>query len=168
MEACPQIILGVPGWLADSLRLPYPSVAQGLWCHPRHLPHPFTHSPPCFPLHTHVSAGDPAAEPCSPVGRRCAGLRAAWRGTWQITFLQLVPNIIQTQLFRQTQIAHPINTEGLIPRHLSEWGKMREKGDTQEAFESWPGVVGRRGAQEFAFLSRCLSGETHFDKCSRF
>ena len=75
-------------------------------------------------------------------------MRTAWRGTWQITFLQLVPNIIQTQLFRQTQIAHPINTEGLIPRHLSEWGKMREKGDTQEAFESWPGVAGLRGGGE--------------------
>lgn len=29
--------------------------ALSLWCHPRHLPHPLTHSPPCFPLHTRFS-----------------------------------------------------------------------------------------------------------------
>lgn len=46
-----------------------------------------------------------------------------------------------------TQIAHPINTEGLIPGHLSKWERP-EKEQSQEASETWPGEAGLKGDGE--------------------
>lgn len=93
---CSQVqvmIIEAPELLADSLRLLHPSVPLGVWSHSKHLP--LLPTPPChgtdmFGLQAQLQsciaplAGDGLAPESWP------------RGIQQITFLQLVPNIIQT------------------------------------------------------------------------
>lgn len=122
---CPQIIIGAPELLADLLRPLYSSVPLGLWSLHKHLPRSY---PPPSPRPMNTLGLQPQLQSCRALLAGAGWLqRAGWRGMPRITFLQLAPDIIQTSLFRRTQIGHPTNTEGLIPGHLSEWGKMRER-----------------------------------------
>lgn len=141
------MIIEAPKLLADSLRLLHPSVPLGFWSHSKHLlPIPHSHCTDMFGLQAQLQsctaplAGDGLAPESWP------------RGIQQITFLQLVPNIIQTQLFRQTQIAHPINTEGLIPGRLSGWGKTRERDSHKGPLSAGLGWLAETSLHSWGFL----------------
>lgn len=135
------MIIEAPELLADSLRLLHPSVPLGFWSHSKRLP--LLPTPPSL-THRHVWAAGPAAELYSPVGRRRAGSRELAEGN-------TADHISSARAKYYSDIAFQTDTNCSSNKHrrANPWafigvGKDERKGQSQGAFESWPGVAGPR------------------------
>lgn len=102
--------------------------------------------PPLSPLslHRHVWAAGPAAELYSPVGRRRAGSRELAEGDTADDI-----SSARAKYYSDTAFQTDTNCSSNKHRRANPWtfirvGKDERKGQSQGAFESWPGVAGPR------------------------